>query len=72
MSTPRVTTRDGRVLTLSDREAVIIELLLDLRSDLARVEVGSIQFHVEHSRVRAKVETWRTERQMEMRAAASR
>jgi len=65
-----ITTRDGRTVKLTEREAVIAELLLDLRAELARVDVGSIQFHLEHSRIRAKVETWRTQRQMEMRAGA--
>lgn len=72
VSVATITTRDGRVVRLSERETLIAELLVDLRADLARVDVGSIQFHVEHTAVRAKVELCRTARQMERRSAAAR
>ena len=65
-----ITTRDGRTVQLSGREAVIAELLVELRGDLARVEYGSIEFHVVGQHVTGHVTKSQKGRTVQMRAVS--
>lgn len=63
-----LTTSDGRSVQLTEREEVIAELLLDLRADFARIEFGSLEFHVVGQQVTGRVIKSKKGRSVQMRA----
>ena len=65
---PSITTRDGRIVALTEREAVIAELLLELRAELSAVHFGNLQFDLAGPHVTAHVTTSRKGRPVQMRA----